>query len=70
MDALRDIVWEILREKGIDHKYEPHLQDGMPKPKSSFLIPFFDSVTWGQMTQAITEAQEIQRGQILKESNP
>jgi len=68
LEALRDVVWRILKGKGIDHKYVPATQDGMPMPKRSYLVPFFDQVTWDQMTKAIAEAQEILKAQAVKEA--
>ena len=68
MEALRDLVWRILKDKGIDYKYIPATQDGMPMPRPAYLVPFFDSVTWDQMMQAIAEAQEIQKARAIKEA--
>ena len=68
LEALRDVVWRILKEKGIDYKYVPATADDMPMPKPSYLVPFFDQVTWDQMMQAIAEAQEIFKAQVVKEA--
>jgi len=68
LEALRDIVWRLLKEKGIEHKYVPAMSDDMPMPRREYIAPFFDQVTWDQMTQVIAEAQEIQKAQLVKEA--
>ena len=66
MEAFRDIVWRILKQKGIDHKYVPTYWDGMPMPKRELIVPVFDRVTWDQMMQVIAEAGEIHQNGLSK----
>jgi len=40
----------------------------MPMPKRTYLVPFFDQVTWEQMMKSIMEAQEILKAQLVKEA--
>jgi len=40
----------------------------MPMPKLGYLVPYFDQVTWDQMTQAIAEAIAILKAHAIKEA--
>jgi hypothetical protein len=43
----------------------------MPKPKKEFLVSVLDQETWNEMLQAIQEAAEIWKSQVIKEAqNP
>src|SRR2546422_4925340 len=66
--ALPDLVWRILLQKGVQDRYETWLSDAMPKPKKEFLFPVFDQETWDHMMQAIKEALEIWKKQVIEEA--
>ncbi len=68
MEALSDIAWGILLDKRIQEKYETWLSDAMPKPKREYLVPVFDQETWDQLMQAIREAAEVWKAQVIKEA--
>jgi hypothetical protein len=64
--ALPDLVWRILLQKGVQDRYETWLSDAMPKPIKQYLVPVFDQETWDHMMQAIKEALEIWKDQVIK----
>jgi len=66
--ALPDIVWRILLQRGVQDRYETWLSDAMPKPKKEYLVPVFDQETWDHMMQAIKEALEIWKKQVIEEA--
>jgi len=39
----------------------------MPRPKKEYLVPVFDRETWDHMMQAIKEALEIWKKQVIEE---
>jgi hypothetical protein len=59
MEALRDVVWRLLTERGIAYKYQPAFYDGMPMPKPEYFVPLFNLEAWDQMMATIGEAQEL-----------
>jgi hypothetical protein len=68
LESIADLAWRILLKKGIQDRYETYLSDAMPKPKKEFLVPVFDQETWNEMLQAIQEAAEIWKSQVIKEA--
>ncbi len=67
MEALPDLVWRILLEKGVQLKYETWNTDAMPKPKREFLL---EKEAWDQLVQAILEAMEVLKVQAVKDTQP
>jgi len=54
-------------QKGVQDRYETWLSDAMPRPKKEYLVPVFDQETWDHMMQAIKEALEIWKKQVIEE---
>ena len=40
----------------------------MPRPKKEYLVPVFDQEPWDHMMQAIKEALEILKKQVIEEA--
>ena len=55
-------------QKGVQDRYETWLSDAMPRPKKEYLVPVFDQETWDHMMQAIKEALEIWKKQVIEEA--
>ncbi len=53
-------------KKGIQDRYETYLSNAMPKKE--YLVPVFDQETWDAMIQAILEAAEIWKSQVIKQA--
>jgi threonyl-tRNA synthetase len=66
MDALPDLVWEVLGEKGVyvQMKYSTHLSDAMPKPRRKFVM---EDKAWDELAEACQEAVKRLRAQMVKE---
>ena len=66
MDALPELVWRVLREKGANiSKYSTWLSDTMPKPKREYLT---EDKAWDDLLDAIQEAVKRLKVQAAKEA--
>ena len=57
---------KLVESRAQGFRYESWLSDAMPKLKKEYLVPVFDQETWDHMMQAIKEALEIWKEQVIK----